>query len=302
MQLNGIHKYLSLPLTYETLHATLAELQDAYPRLRVATLAYSICGRRIPYLMMGEGEKTVLYVAAHHAMEWLTGNLLLAFAYRLLSGETEGDQKCKSLLRRFRFVLIPQLNPDGVSLALEGANPSHPLYHRQVSMNGGEDFSHWQANARGVDLNHNYSVGFHEYRKLQTEKGILSGAPTLYAGEYPESEPESAALAGLIRILHPAIILTLHTQGEEIYYDATRATPQMHKMAKHLSRLTGYALGIAEGTAAYGGLTEWAVGCGIPSFTLECGKGQNPLPLSQAPDIYESLKEALFTAPTLIEL
>ena len=128
MQENGIHKYLSLPLTYETLHATLAELQDAYPRLRVATLAYSICGRRIPYLMMGEGEKTVLYVAAHHAMEWLTGNLLLAFAYRLLSGETEGDQKCKSLLRRFRFVLIPQLNPDGVSLVLKGADPSHPLW------------------------------------------------------------------------------------------------------------------------------------------------------------------------------
>ena len=31
-----------------------------------------------------------------------------------------------------------------------------------------DDFSHWQANARGVDLNHNYDSGFYEYKKIES--------------------------------------------------------------------------------------------------------------------------------------
>jgi len=319
----------SQPLTYKRLDELCGQLFSACPRLGVSTLAYSVCGRRIPYLHIGEGRRCVLYVAGHHASEWICGLPLLAFARELCGlyphgaespadgddtgmpacGEnTEaapaplpGDSLCTPrLLEQYRFLIVPQLNPDGVALQQNGPDPNHVLWRRQMSMNGGDpDFTHWQANARGVDLNHNYSVGFCEYRRLEAERGILGGAPSLYSGAYPESEPETASLANLIRLLRPSLILTLHTQGEEIYFDAPHATPSMHRMAEGLSSLTGYRLAIAASTAAYGGLTEWAVRCGIPSFTLECGKGENPLPLSDAGEIYRRLRTALFCAPQL---
>ena len=325
----------SEPLTYKRLEMLCGRLASLCPRLRVSTLAYSICGRRIPYLHLGEGKRSVLYVAGHHAMEWICGLPLLAFAHELCclwqptvnggapgndnrkddcesagredarqkGAETEGafDALCTPrLLEQYRFVIVPQLNPDGVAMQMAGADPEHVLYRRQLNMNGGStDFSRWQANARGVDLNHNYSVGFCEYRKIEMERGILGGAPSLFSGAYPESEPETAALANLIRLLRPSLILTLHTQGEEIYFDAPHATPAMHRMAEGLATLTGYQPAVAASTAAYGGLTEWAVRCGIPSFTLECGKGENPLPLDGAKEMYDRLRSAFFCAPQL---
>lgn len=290
----------SHPLTYERLDTYTRRLAEAYPFLRVSTLAYSLCGKRIPYLMVGEGHRTILYVGAHHSMEWLTSCVLLAFCNELCRALSAPEPNQSNLRGRFRFVIIPELNPDGVELVLRGVQEGHVLAGRQIRMNReSPDFSHWQANARGVDLNHNYSVGFYEYQKIQAKLGITSGAPSLYAGEYPESEPEVAALAGLVRLLRPAMILTLHTQGEEIYFDSPHATPSMHKMAEAFAHHTGYCLETATGTAAYGGLTEWAVRCGIPCFTFECGKGKNPLPQKDGPTIYETMRSALFAAPEL---
>ena len=53
-----------------------------------------------------------------------------------------------------------------------------------------------------------------------------------------------------------------------------------------------------EGAAAYGGLTDWAVGrLGIPSFTIECGEGKNPLPESAFPSAWREIRPLLFRAP-----
>ena len=72
-------------------------------------------------------------------------------------------------------------------------------------------------------------------------------------------------------------------------------------MAKALSRLCGYALAKPEGLAAYGGLTDWCIrSLGLPSFTVECGKGENPLPAEQYFCIYASLRQMLFEAPLLL--
>ena len=163
-------------------------------------------------------------------------------------------------------------------------------------MSGG-DFSMWQANARGVDLNHNYDSGFLEYKRLEREEGIGAG-PSLYSGEYPESEPETRGTANLIRTLSPAAVISLHTQGEEIYYQ-----PKDRKMARRAERLAGlcgYSVGTPAGTAAYGGLCDYTGSLGIPSFTLELGKGVNPLSESDVPAIFARVGEALALLPTLL--
>jgi g-D-glutamyl-meso-diaminopimelate peptidase len=167
----------------------------------------------------------------------------------------------------------------------------------------GDDFSKWQSNARGVDLNHNYDAGFWKYKKLEAENGITEGAPTRYSGEYPESEPEVAALCNWIRY-HQYLrgIITLHTQGEEVYYrSGDKCAPNAPAVAYHVARLSGYRLSEAEGLASYGGLTDWCAADGkIPCFTLECGRGINPLPLSDVDPIYSDLRNLFFTFPSLV--
>ena len=154
-----------------------------------------------------------------------------------------------------------------------------------------------------MDLNHNYDAGFAAYKKIEAEAGIKGGAPTRFSGEYPESEPEIGMLANYLRFDESVrMILTLHTQGEEIYYTSGGTCPEKSKsIARTLSQISGYTLSEPEGMASYGGLTDWAIGIlGLPYFTVECGKGENPLPVSSLDSIYAKLREMLFTAPILI--
>ena len=158
----------------------------------------SILGEPLLCARRGQGSPAMLFVGVHHGMEHLTGNLLYAFlaSDRLPPGT---------------YYVVPCLNPDGAALELGGWDPASLLADRQLRMNGGSrDFSRWQANARGVDLNHNYPAGFAAYRTVERALGIEGGAPTRYSGEYPLSEPETQALMGLIDILAPDAVLTLY--------------------------------------------------------------------------------------------
>lgn len=293
---------------YEELMKTVNELTSQYPFADFRYLGNSILGRGIPLITLGSGKRAVLYVGAHHGMEWITSTVLCRFLHELCAlFETKGRVyhiEAEALLDICTFYIIPMLNVDGVEYQINGVESDNPLRERLLTMNGGsEDFGHWQANARGVDLNHNYNAGFAEYKRLEQAHGISHGAPTRYSGEEPESEPEVAALCHFIRF-HENIkgILTLHTQGEEIYFKSGGVClPKSASVAEKLSRLCGYQLSQAEGLASYGGLTDWCVQkMGIPSFTLECGKGENPLPASDALPIYTDLRQALFVFPTLV--
>ena len=271
---------------------------------KMGVMGSSILGKSLNMLTSGTGERTYIFVAAHHAMEWITSLILLRFVGELNERVREKKNAygidLYRALGKGRFVFMPMLNPDGVDLQIKGVEAGGILRERLLRMNGSEDFSHWQANARGVDLNHNYDAGFYEYKKLETENGINAG-PTRYSGEYPESEPECRAMCNLIRALSPDVIYTFHTQGEEIYF--TSGDCVLHesiRIGKALSEKSGYLLSRPEGLASYGGLTDWALAkMNIPSFTIECGLGENPLPPSDADDIYEKIREMLFVSLTL---
>ena len=273
--------------------------------LYVGQIGYSILGRRLHSLSLGNGKRARLYVATHHAMEWPTSVVLLRLISELCDGlckEKEGFfGELRDFLEENRLIFIPMLNPDGVELQIKGAKKGDLLYERQIKMNRcSEDFSHWQANARGVDLNHNYNAGFYEYKRIERELEIEGPCATRYSGEHPESEPEVSALCNLIRALDVERIYTLHTQGEEIFY--TSGEKELEKsleIGKELERLSGYKLSRPEGAAAYGGLIDWAITKkDIPSFTIECGLGKNPLPPSDAKEIYEKIRKMLFYSLT----
>ncbi len=279
----------------------LAYLEKHYPFLHIGEIGHSLLGRPIRFFRIGEGQDAVLYVGAHHGMEWITALLL----YRLI------DDFCRAVSRRGidailarekSLYIVPLLNPDGVEIELHGAAAGGIMAERLLRQNkGNANFIHWQANARGVDLNHNYDAGFAAYKDIEREVGILSGAPTRYSGEYPFSEPETEALCRFLKILMPLLTLTLHTQGEEIFYHAVEPpVPRASEIGGMLARLTGYRLGEADGMAANGGMSDYmAEKMRLPAYTLECGLGKNPLPIGDAPRIYLHLRRALFLALAL---
>jgi g-D-glutamyl-meso-diaminopimelate peptidase len=194
------------------------------------------------------------------------------------------------------------LNPDGVDYVIHGISNTNPLYSRALRLNKNNDFSNWQANARGVDLNHNYSAGFSEYKIIERKLGLFEGSCSKFSGEYPESEPETKALCDFVRFEQPHLAIALHTQGEEIYYTSGEySLPSSYQIVQTLARLTGYKISFPTGTARYGGFTDWFIEeFNKPSFTFECGIGTNPLPYSSFDSIYCKIKKALFIAPILI--
>lgn len=303
------YRLFTTPPDHPTLTRILHDFTRQYDFLTVSNLGYSLWGKPIPILRLGDenAPRRVLYVGTHHGMEWITTLLLLQFVQEFCEGYQQHRRifniQIQHLYRARQIFLVPLLNPDGVELQLHGCS-HRPAQERQQLLTwnrSNPDFTHWQSNGRGVDLNHNYNAGFEAYKKLEQTAGIRAGA-TRFSGDAPESEPETRALAQWIRSHSPHLALTLHTQGEEIYYPATGTCRQSNeKIASLFARMSGYAPGQAQGMAAYGGLTDWISDTlHFPAFTLECGKGENPLPISECAEIYQKIREILFTAPILI--
>lgn len=291
---------------YVSLYRAIDRLIEKYPNtVALSDIGTSFLGRRIPLLKLGcESAPAVLYVATHHAAERICTDVLLTFCFEFSellrrNGKIFGIS-VKRLFESRLILVVPMLNPDGVEISL-GKIPGGTLGKRIEAMSFGGDLSHWQSNARGVDLNHNYDSGFGEYKRLEKEKGILPGA-TRYSGEYPESEPEVGNLCNFIRFSKNIKgALTLHTQGEEIYCPGIAGkVAKCGQTGRLLSRMTGYRLAEPEKMASFGGMSDWmSEKMRLPSFTIECGRGENPLPDCQSNEIYSRLREALFTFPIL---
>jgi len=300
-------EFTAKALDYTALCDYLGALCDCYGFVHTEYIGETILTRPIPCAVLGEGKTEFLYVSGHHASEWITGLSLLRFLYEMceafVSRRKMYGADAEYILREKKLCVIPLLNIDGAEMQIHGIEKSNPLFERVIKMNAGSnDFTHWQANARGVDLNHNYNAGFAEYKQIEAENGIPCGAPTKYSGPAPESEPECSALVNFIRAHDLRSLVSLHTQGEEIYYSTLNCCPvSARTVAAKISSLTGYKTSAPSGSAAYGGLIDWFISeYDRPAFTLECGKGENPLPLDDEMKIYMRLRKFLFTFPLML--
>lgn len=258
----------------------------------------SVLGRPLDGLRLGGGGESVLYAAAFHGQEWLTSLVMLRFAERLCQALDNGGSiagiDCRRALLGRSLILLPCVNPDGVEIALSGAQAAGDLSGEVLRISGG-DLSTWNANARGVDLNRNFDAGWHISRQLEQAAGITGPAPRRYGGEAPASEPETQAVTALCSRSDLRMVLALHSQGEEIYWRYGQHTPQgAALMAKVLSMASGYELCSPDPIASHGGFKDWFIDkFDRPGFTVEMGKGQNPLPLEDLEPIYSRLEEML---------
>lgn len=184
-----------------------------------------------------------------------------------------------------------------MDIAIHGS-PAAGEFADQVAALGGDIHGRWQANAHGVDINHNFNAGWLQLQAMERKNGIDGPSPRQWCGPAPESEPETAALTGLCRQAGFRHVLALHTQGEEIYWRYGDNTPSRSRvMAEIMGATSGYAVADPEGLASHGGFKDWFIQeMGRPGFTLEMGKGENPLPLSDFEGIYEKAQEMLLLA------
>ncbi len=251
-------------------------------------IGQSVKGRDLPVLKLGQGRRKILYLCSTHATETVAGAVLLRFAYDLLSCHEICNIRCEHALYKAQLHILPLLNPDGVEIALGRIDPADQA--RLCFFNDGKDFTHWQANDRGVDLNHNFDADFARGKAMERELDICGPSPTRYGGKAPFSEPETAALRDYILAEDIDVLYAFHTQGEEIYH----AGPQSLAMARILAKACGYAVSAPEGIASCRGAKDWfCAALNRPGFTVEMGKGQNPLPVGDAVDIYRKCREML---------
>lgn len=282
-------------LTYSVYEKFVKALNEKYQCLKITTCGKSLLGRDILALVMGEGKRNVVYVGGTHGLEWLTSLVLLQFTEKLAAAYENNGQlsgfSVKDILADTRLIIIPELNPDGIEIAIKGASACGKYKVENFEICKG-DFSNWSANARGVDINHNFNADWYTLREAEKKAGIVSPSPRRYGGLFPESEPETAAITRLCRNIPVEMLITFHSQGEEIFYEYANNTPEkaMH-IAKIFSALTDYTLVKNEGLYSSGGLKDWFIEefkkC---AFTIEIGKGKNPLPLEEVEDIYERLE------------
>ena len=90
-----------------------------------------------------------------------------------------------------------------------------------------------------MDINHNFNADWYSLREAEKDAGINSPSPSRYGGLFPESEPETAAITRLCRRIPVEMLITFHSQGEEIFYEYGQNTPEkaLH-IAKMFSALT----------------------------------------------------------------
>jgi g-D-glutamyl-meso-diaminopimelate peptidase len=184
-----------------------------------------------------------------------------------------------------------------VDIALRGSGSAGRLAPL-VAEKGGDTPGLWQANARGVDLNHNFDAGRAALVELERESGICGPAPRRFGGETAESEPETKALTALCRRGDFRHVIALHSQGEEIYWQyGPRTPPTARMMADVLAAASGYRVADPEGLASHGGFKDWFIEeTGRPGFTIELGRGVNPLPLTDFEPVYAKAREMLLLA------
>jgi len=292
------------PPSYKNMCSAISYLKSEYPDLKVFPIGASVLGREITALSIGNPMNATLFVGATHGLEWLTTLLLLRFCEEVLEGLRTGAPVSEidvgKALRNRSLVLIPCLNPDGVEIALNGEEGALHKGDFVEELCGG-NYKLWQANANGVDINHNFDAGWCILKELEQASGITSPAPTRYGGPHPHSEPETTAVTTFCMTYQPRILYAMHSQGEEIYYRYGDKTPERSMlMAQILASSSGYKLATPTGLASHGGLKDWFIEkFQRPGFTIEVGRGKNPLGLEQFGKIYAKIQEMLIIATLL---
>ena len=298
----------TVPITSESCDRMILALLEKYPFLRSEVLTTTVFQRPVRTLVLGTGERKVLFTAAHHANEWITALILLKFAEEFAEA-VENNGKIfgvpvQTIAKYTTIYMVPMVNPDGVDLVTGVLKPGDIQYDLAKRLS--QDYPEipfpdgWKANLLGVDLNLQYPAGWLQAREIKFSQGYTQPGPRDYVGRAPLNQLETKALAGYTEFLDPALVLAFHAQGKEVYWKfGDFFVPGAEALAEEFGRLSGYTVADTPYASGFAGYKDWFIQYfRKPGFTIEVGQGENPRPLEQFPEMYRDNLGILVTAAT----
>ena len=292
------HTWNVQPVTSKNTEREIESLLRTYPFMRSERLATTAFGRPISTLVVGNGPRKVLYSAAFHANEWITTLILLTFARQLgeaiVSGGEIAGRNARQLKEKVTIYMVPLVNPDGVDLVTGATPPTSPEYALATALS--ENYPNipfpdgWKANLLGVDLNLHFPAGWAQAREIKFMQGFTRPGPRDYVGRAPLDQVESRVMEGYTQVIDPALVLAFHSQGEEIYWQFEDVfVPGARELGQRLAQVSGYTLADTPYASSFAGYKDWFIKMyRRPGYTIEVGRGENPLPLEQFPEIYRA--------------
>lgn len=279
----------------ETVNYVCRGLSERYPFISLGEIGRSVMGKALWRLSLGDGANRVLYNAAHHANEWITVPIVLRFCEELAQARARDGEiygiRARELLSQTTLCIIPALDIDAIDL-VTGELKSGPYYDRAADIAGNyPDISFpsgWKANIEGVDLNLQYPAGWERAREIKFAQGFTSPSPRDYVGSGPLTAPESRAIYDFTLNFDPSLTLSFHTQGEVIYWKFLDYEPaESRRIAEALGDASGYFVEETPYASGFAGYKDWFIqNYNRPGYTIEAGRGENPLPISDFDRIY----------------
>lgn len=287
------------PVTSAENERVIRQLVQTYPFLRTEKLTTTAFQRPVSILVIGNGPRKVLFSASHHANEWITTLVLLRFAEEMAQAiQSNGsilNRNARELAEAVTIYMVPMVDPDGVDLvvgAIQEGNIQYDLAKRLSEDYPAIPFPDgWKANLLGVDLNLQYPAGWLQAREIKFTQGFTRPGPRDYVGRAPLNQFESRALAGYTEFLDPALVIALHSQGREIYWQFMDIqVPGAEELGQKMAEASGYTLADVPYASGFAGYKDWFIQqFRRPGYTVEVGEGINPLPLEQFDTIYRDV-------------
>lgn len=206
------------------------------------TFGTSAEGRELRGYRIGSGTRILMLIGAvHGGFETNTSALIEQLAAHFRDHPAE-------LLPEVSLILIPSLNPDGVSRGrvLEG-----------------------RFNANAVDLNRNWGCGWEPVAYFRDQ--------VVGAGSVPFSEPETAALSALIQNMEPSAVLFYHAAADGVFAGECGGDAGSAALSEAYGSAAGYSYDV--GFSRYpvtGTGPAWVNSIGIPSADVELASATDP--------------------------
>lgn len=126
---------------------------------------------------------------------------------------------------------------------------------------------------------------------IKYSQGFTSPAPRDFVGYGPLTEPESLAIYNFTLAHNFRLVITFHTQGKVIYWQFQNYTPSDSLfIGQQFSNVSSYALEDTPFNSSFAGFKDWFIqDFRRPGYTIECGLGESPLPITQFDEIYNDI-------------
>ena len=277
-----------------------------YPFISLEIIGRSVLNKPIIMLKMGKGENKVFYNASHHANEWITTPMVLEFvkeyAESIVNATYLDSINAEYTFDNTTLYVVPMVNPDGVDVVTGAMERDTEAYYDLLLLANNYPSvpfpTGWKANLRGVDLNLNYPAMWESAKQQKFLAGFTKAGPVNFVGEAPLDQPETRAIYNISRKLSFDLTVSLHTQGEEIYWRFGSYQPEGGKeLGEKMAAVSGYILTDPVEFQSFAGYRDWFIMTYLkPGYTVEAGRGVNPLPIEKFADFYPAVRSILLVA------